>query len=161
VTTIGIVSPGAMGSALGRAWAAGGARVVATVAGRSERTRGLAHGLELLPTLDDVVRASDLVVIVCPPAVAGRVVDEVVAAAGGARPLLVDLNAVSPATVRGAAERGGTAGLDLVDGSISGAPPEPGGDTMVYLSGARAAEVADLPADGIRTRVVGDEVVPL
>ena len=37
-----------MGSALGRAWAAGGARVVATVDGRSERTRELAHGLELL-----------------------------------------------------------------------------------------------------------------
>ena len=55
MTVIGIVSPGAMGSALGRAWAAGGARVVATVDGRSARTRRLAHGLELLPTLADVV----------------------------------------------------------------------------------------------------------
>ncbi|MGI8417298.1 MAG: hypothetical protein ACR2P2_14065 [Nakamurella sp.] len=39
--TIGIVSPGAMGSALGGAWQRGGARVVDTVAGRSERTRAL------------------------------------------------------------------------------------------------------------------------
>ena len=59
MTTIGIVSPGAMGSALGRSWAAGGARVVATLAGRSERTRRLAHGLELLPSLTEVVAASD------------------------------------------------------------------------------------------------------
>ena len=158
MTTIGIVSPGAMGSALGRAWAAGGARVVATVDGRSERTRRLAHGLELLPSLDAVVEASDLVVSVCPPAVAGTVVDDVVAAAGGSRPLVVDLNAVSPTTVRGAAERAAAAGLELVDGSISGGPPAPGGDTMVYLSGPRAGDVAALPADGIRTRVVGDEV---
>ena len=71
---IGIVSPGAMGSALGRAWAAGGAdrddsrgrpgsaRVVATVSGRSARTVALAEGLELLPDLAAVVAASDVVV---------------------------------------------------------------------------------------------------
>jgi 3-hydroxyisobutyrate dehydrogenase-like beta-hydroxyacid dehydrogenase len=157
-TTIGIVSPGAMGSALGRAWRAGGARVVATVEGRSERTRGLAHGLELLPSLAEVVRVADVVVSVCPPASAGDVLDAVVAAAGDARPLLVDLNAVSPDTVRRLAVRAASAGFDVVDGAISGGPPEPGDDTMVYLAGARAAEPAALPADGIRTRVVGDEV---
>jgi 3-hydroxyisobutyrate dehydrogenase-like beta-hydroxyacid dehydrogenase len=156
-TTIGIVSPGAMGSALGRAWVAGGARVVATVEGRSDRTRGLAHGLELLPSLTEVVRGADVVVSVCPPAAAGDVLDAVLAAAGDARPLLVDLNAVSPDTVRGLADRATGAGFDLVDGAISGGPPEPGDDTMVYLSGARAAELAALPAAGIRTRVVGGE----
>lgn len=157
-TTIGIVSPGAMGSALGRAWAAGGARVVATVEGRSERTRGLAHGLELLPSLTDVVRSADVVVSICPPAAAGAVLGTVVAATGGSRPLLVDLNAVSPDTVRELADRAAAAGLDLVDGAVSGGPPGPGDDTMVYLSGRRAAELAGLAADGIRTRVVGDEV---
>ncbi|WP_432478206.1 DUF1932 domain-containing protein [Nocardioides sp. GXQ0305] len=158
MTIIGIVSPGAMGAALGRAWVSGGARVVATVAGRSERTRRLAEGLELLPSLADVVRTADIVVVVCPPAEAGRVVDDVVDAADDARPLIVDLNAVSPGTVRGAADRAGRTGFELVDGSISGPPPRADEGTMVYLSGARAAEVAALPADGIRTRLVGDEV---
>ncbi len=158
MTTLAIVSPGAMGSALGRAWAAGGHRVVATVDGRSERTRGLAHGLHLLPSLADVVTAADAVVCVCPPAAAARVLDEVMAAAGPARPLLVDLNAVSPDTVAGAEQRARAAGFDLVDGSISGGPPESGGDTMVYLSGERATYVAGLRADGIRTRVVGERV---
>jgi 3-hydroxyisobutyrate dehydrogenase-like beta-hydroxyacid dehydrogenase len=157
VTTIGIVSPGAMGSALGRAWVAGGARVVATVEGRSDRTRGLAHGLELVPSLPEVVRSADVVVSVCPPAATADVLDAVLDAAGDSRPLLVDLNAVSPDTVRGLADRAAAAGFDLVDGAVSGGPPEPGDDTMVYLSGARAAELAALPADGIRTRVVGDE----
>ncbi len=158
MTTLGIVSPGAMGSALGRAWAAGGARVVATVDGRSERTRELAHGLELVPSLGDVVAAADVVVSVCPPTEAGAVLESVLAVVGDRRPLLVDLNAVSPTTVGGLATRAAAHGLDLVDGAVSGRPPEPGDDTMVYLSGARAPEVAGLPADGIRTCVVGDDV---
>ena len=52
MTTVGIVSPGAMGSAIGRVlldgWIAGSSR---PTAGRSERTQLLAEGLELLPTL--------------------------------------------------------------------------------------------------------------
>jgi len=158
VTTLGIVSPGAMGSALGRAWVAGGARVVATVEGRSERTRGLAHGLELLPSLAEVVAASDVVVSVGPPAAARQILDDVIAAAGDARPLLADLNAVSPDTMAALDDQARDRGFGLVDGSISGGPPRPGGDTMVYLSGAQAEVLAALPGDGIRTRLVGGEV---
>lgn len=158
MVTIGIVSPGAMGSALGRAWTAGGSRVVASVEGRSERTRGLAHGLELLPSVDDAVGEADIIVSICPPGEATAVLDAVVAAAGAHRPLLADLNAVSPDTMAELERRAAGAGFTLVDGSISGGPPAPGGDTMVYLSGAEARVLADLPADGLRTRVVGDRV---
>lgn len=159
MTTVGIVSPGAMGSALGRAWAAGGARVIATVAGRSERSRDLAHGLELLPTLADVARTADVVVSVCPPAAAPQVLADVIAAAGDARPLLADLNAVSPATMATLEERARAAGFALVDGAISGGPPRAGSDgTVLYLSGPDADLLAGLPADGLRTRVVGDTV---
>ena len=155
--TLGIVSPGAMGSALGRAWAATGIRVVATTAGRSERTRGLASGLELLPDLDAVVATSDVVVSICPPAAAERVLADVVAAATrtGSAPLLLEANALAPDIVESLAARAAAAGLALVDGSVSGGPPSPGGDTMLYLSGPRAAEVEALPADGLRRRVVG------
>lgn len=159
--TIGVVSPGAMGSALGRAWAAGGARVVATVAGRSPRTLTLAQGLELLPTLADVVAESDLVVSICPPGAALEVADAVcgaATAAGGARrpPVYADLNAVAPSTVEALAAMAEAAGMPFVDGAVSGGPPQPGGDTMLYLSGERAQWVADLRTDGLRTRVVGD-----
>jgi 3-hydroxyisobutyrate dehydrogenase-like beta-hydroxyacid dehydrogenase len=155
--TIGVVSPGAMGSALGRAWKAGGARVLATVDGRSERTRLLAHGLELVPDLGAVVEGSDVVVSICPPAEARAVMTAVIDAAGAREvtPLVADLNAVSPATVQDLAALAQAAGLDLVDGSISGGPPVTGGDTMLYLSGARADVLADLPSDGLRTRIVG------
>lgn len=158
MTTLAIVSPGAMGSALGRAWVAGGARVVATVHDRSERTRGLAHGLELLSTLEDVVTTADVVVSICPPGAVADVLDAVIVAAGDARPLLADLNAVSPTTMADLERRASGAGFSLVDGAISGGPPRPGGDTMVYLSGAQAGDLAHLPGDRIRTRVVGDRV---
>jgi 3-hydroxyisobutyrate dehydrogenase-like beta-hydroxyacid dehydrogenase len=159
--TIGIVSPGAMGSAVGAALTRGGARVVTTVAGRSERTAQLASRaeLELLPDLRSVVRAAGVVLSIVPPEAAATVAGDVVQAAeaGGTRPLLVELNAVAPATVREIHAAAVDRGLDLVDGSISGGPPwKPG--TRIYLSGARAAEVSALPFDGVERIVVGDEV---
>ena len=160
--TIGIVSPGAMGSAVGAAYAADGARVVATVAGRSARTRGLAAaaGLELLPDLDEVVRHADVVLSIVPPEHALAVAGDIGAAArrADADPLVVDLNAIAPATARALGLRLAGSGLDVVDGSISGGPPHADGSTRIYLSGARAAEVAALPAPGIDARVVGGQV---
>lgn len=160
MTVVGIVSPGAMGSAVGRALHAGGARTVATVAGRSARTVALAHGLELLPSLDDVVAAVDVVLSIVPPGEAGAVAGSITAAAGrtGTTPLVADLNATAPATVRAIAAALNRAGLEFVDGSISGGPPLPGETTIVYLSGRRAADVVTLSGPGVETRVVGDEI---
>lgn len=159
---VGIVSPGAMGSAVGRALCSGGSRVVATVAARSPRTVALAHGLELLPSLDDVVAAADVLLSIVPPGEAGAVASSIAAAAAagrtGATPLVADLNATAPATVRGIEARLEQAGLELVDGSISGGPPRPESTTVVYLSGTRAAEVAALAGPGVETCVVGNEI---
>jgi 3-hydroxyisobutyrate dehydrogenase-like beta-hydroxyacid dehydrogenase len=147
MATVGIVSPGAMGSAVGGALLRGGAQVVATVAGRSERTARLARdaGLELVPGLADVVSAADVMLSIVPP---GRAV--AVAEALSEARLLADLNAVSPATARRISAE--------VDGSISGPPPHEPGTTRIYLSGPRAAEVAALPFDGVDVVIVGAEV---
>jgi 3-hydroxyisobutyrate dehydrogenase-like beta-hydroxyacid dehydrogenase len=145
--TVGIVSPGAMGSAVGTSLLRGGARVVVTLAGRSKRTERLAEdaGLELLPSLEAVVDVADVVLSIVPP-------DQAEAAASrlSAARLLADLNAVSPATARRISGE--------VDGSISGPPPVEGGTTRIYLSGPRAGEVGSLPFDGVEVVVVGDEV---
>jgi 3-hydroxyisobutyrate dehydrogenase-like beta-hydroxyacid dehydrogenase len=158
MATVGIVSPGAMGAAIGRSLA--GRRVVATLAGRSQRTRGLADRLELLPSLEDVAAAADIVFSVVPPGEALAVAEAIAAAAAatGARPLVADLNAVSPATVGAIGEAIRAAGLELVDGSISGPPPRPEGATRLYLSGPRAGELAALGFAGVEPIVVGDEV---
>jgi 3-hydroxyisobutyrate dehydrogenase-like beta-hydroxyacid dehydrogenase len=147
MATVGIVSPGAMGSAVGNALLRGGARVVATVTGRSERTAALAAsaGLELLPALAAVVREADVVLSIVPPAEAEAVAAEV----SGTR-LFADLNAIAPATAKRISP--------AVDGSISGGPPWQAGTTRIYLSGPRVQEVASLPFEGVEVVVVGDEV---
>lgn len=157
MTCIGVVSPGAMGSAIGRGYAEAGARVVATASGRSERTRELAHRLELLPGLEEVVAAADVVLSIVPPAEALAVAAAVAGAASaqGVAPLFADLNAVAPATMERIAAA--VAPLRLVDGSISGGPPNKG-SARVYLSGPQAQELASIPHPRLDVRVVSPDL---
>jgi len=146
-----------MGSALGRGYAEGGARVVATVAGRSARTRELATGIELLPSLEDVVAVADVVISIVPPGEAERVALSVASAVKvtGSQPLYADFNAISPglATKLAAA----LTPLRFVDGSISGGPPNVPG-TRLYLSGPDADEVAALHHPRLDVRQVAGPV---
>lgn len=152
-----------MGSAVGRALREGGADVLTTLDGRSERTARLARdaGLECVPDLDAVAGA-DVVLSIGPPGEAERIAAAIAAAAarGSSRPLVADLNAISPAAARRVAAALAGAGLDLVDGSISGPPPSRPGTTRIYLSGPRAGEVAALPFAGVDVIEVGAEIGP-
>jgi 3-hydroxyisobutyrate dehydrogenase-like beta-hydroxyacid dehydrogenase len=143
-----------MGAGLGLALRNGGARVVATTAGRSARTARLAGGLELLPTLADVVAAADVVLSVTPPGRALAAARAIAAVAGDRRPLVADLNATSPATMNQVVRA--AAPLPLVDGSISGPPPSVRPGARIYLSGDRAREVAELPWAGAVEPIVLD-----
>jgi 3-hydroxyisobutyrate dehydrogenase-like beta-hydroxyacid dehydrogenase len=158
--TVGLVGAGHMGSGLGWALREGGVRVVTTLEGRSPRTARLAAaaGLDLLPTLADVLRAADVVLVVTPPGVARQAAATIAEAAGrsGATPLLVDLNAIAPTTIARIATM--IAPLDLVDGSVSGAPPTVRPGARIYLSGPRAATVAELPWRHVTPIVVDDRL---
>ena len=140
MTTVGIVGTGAMGSALGARLRDGGCRVVACLAGRSERSRVFAAGagIEELASLGDVLDAADAVLSVVPPEAALDVAAALATAAPqvGGRPLVADLNAVSPTTARRIGEVLRDAGLELVDGSISGPPPAVAGTTRFGGAGA-------------------------
>ena len=160
---IGIVSAGEMGSALGAALRRGGAPVLTTVTGRSDRTARLAEraGLPTAADLDDVVRRCGVLLSVVPPQEARAAGADLVERAGrlGVRPVLVDLNAGTPTDVLALEAAATAAGLPFVDGSISGAPPGTGsGTTRVLLSGERAAEIATRPWTGVTVSVVGDRV---
>lgn len=160
MTTIGILWPGAMGSALGRAWREGGATVLTTVAGRSPRTRELAGDLTLLPTVDEVVAASDALVSVVPPARALDQAREIAAAVErtGHHPVVADLNAVSPMTMAAVEQVLTSVGCRVVDGAISGPPPSPGSDSVLFLSGPDCSPFVELTAPGLTTTVVGPRV---
>lgn len=146
---IGIVSPGFMGAGLGGALRAGGAHVVTTLQGRSARSERLAGaaGLEVLDTLDDLVATAEVILVVTPPGAAASAAEQIAKAADrtGTRPLVADLNAVAPTTVATIEATLAGAGLDLVDGAISGPPPSARPGARIYLSGARAGEIAALP----------------
>jgi 3-hydroxyisobutyrate dehydrogenase-like beta-hydroxyacid dehydrogenase len=146
---IGLVGAGYMGSGLGVALMRGGADVTTTLAGRSARTRRFVGdaGFDVQPDLAAVVARSDVVLIVTPPAAALDAARDVARAAlaTGARPLVADLNAIAPSTLRASEAALTEAGLDLVDGAISGSPPTVRPGARIFLSGSRAAEIAALP----------------
>ena len=149
-----------MGSALGARLRAGGARVVVALDGRSPRTARLAAdaGLEDVGSLAALVVSSTVVLSVVPPEAASEVAWAIAEAGRGGSAVVVDLNAVSPSTAREVASLLGDAGIEAVDGAISGPPPSAPGTTRIYLSGKRADAVASLPFDGVERVVVGDDV---
>jgi 3-hydroxyisobutyrate dehydrogenase-like beta-hydroxyacid dehydrogenase len=149
-----------MGSAVGARLRDGGARVLTALDGRSDRTRRLAADACLgdVGTLGALMREADVVLSIVPPEAALDLAAQIARAAAGSSPLVADLNAVAPHTVDRIANVLGGAGLELVDGSISGPPPRTAGTTRVYLSGVRAGEIASLPIAGVECIHVGDAV---
>ncbi|OLB07217.1 MAG: hypothetical protein AUH14_03935 [Candidatus Rokubacteria bacterium 13_2_20CM_69_15_1] len=156
-TTVGLLHPGDMGSAVGATVVAGGARVLWASAGRSAATRARAReaGLEDAGTLESVVQASRVIVSVVPPHGAADLARAV--AQLGFRGVYVDANAVAPATAREIGRVVEAAGARFVDGGIIG-PATRGtrGVTRVYLSGPGATEIAAVFGAGPLEAVVLD-----
>ncbi|MDA0182097.1 DUF1932 domain-containing protein [Solirubrobacter phytolaccae] len=125
---VGILHPGAMGAAIGGALLSAGHEVLWDARGRSEATA--ARAARFTDAGADLFTRSEVVLSICPP---DRALD-VAASAAGFGGVYVDANAIAPATAaRIALEH-------YVDGGIVGSPAAP----RLYLSGARAAEVAAL-----------------
>lgn len=142
--TVGLLHPGEMGSSVGAAAKAAGARVVWASENRSPatRSRASAQDLEDVGSIDRLVTAADFVISVCPPHSALEVARAV--AAHRFRGVYVDANAISPEKARTIASVIENAGGTFVDGGIIGPPAEEPGTTRLYLSGREAARVAEL-----------------
>ena len=142
--TVALLHPGNMGVTIGAAAATSGARVVWVSHQRGEATRKRANqaGLVDVENLDDALRQSDILLSVCPPHAAVDVAEQV--AARKFKGVYVDANAVSRATAERIGEIVSRAGASFVDGGIIGSPVRQAGTTRLYLSGARAPDVAEL-----------------
>jgi 3-hydroxyisobutyrate dehydrogenase-like beta-hydroxyacid dehydrogenase len=147
VVTVGLVSPGSMGAAVGACAVAGGTRVLWASEGRSgtSRSRAAEAGLEDAGDLRSLCGTADVLLSICPPHAAVTTAEQV--AATGFAGVYVDANAVAPATARAIAELVGPTSR-FVDGGIIGSPPTPSNSTRLYLAGSDAALVADLFAAG-------------
>lgn len=160
---IGILHPGVMGASVGSALKPVAGAVIWAAAGRSITTSKRAEIADLVgvPDLAELAARADVIVSVCPPHAARDVADQVAAALVGRsdRPLYVDANAVSPATVQGIGELLGPDGV--VDGAIIGPPAWEPGRTVLWLSGAAAPVVAGLfRGSPFEARVLGAELGP-
>ena len=156
---IGILHPGAMGAAVGNALKPVAGAVIWAAAGRSLTTSKRAETADLVgvPDVAELARRADVVISVCPPNAARAVAEEVAPLLGRPGQLYVDANAVSPATVTGIAELIGAE--RVVDGAIIGPPAWEPGHTVLWLSGAAAADVAALFAGSpFDARVLGTEL---
>jgi len=140
--TIGLLHPGAMGSSIGAAAAASGARVVWVSDERSDatKTRAESDGFEDVAWLNAVVNQSRVILSVCPPEFATEVAAEVHAL--GFRGTYADLNAIAPQTSRHIAQIVAQNGGTFVDGGIIGGPARQPDTTRLYLSGDQAPYVA-------------------
>ncbi len=143
---IGILHPGVMGASVGSALKPVAGAVIWAAAGRSVTTSKRAEIADLVgvPDVAELARRSDVIISICPPDAAYDVAEQVAAAVADRpdRPLYVDANAVSPATVRAVGE---LFGADrVVDGAIIGPPAWEPGHTVLWLAGEAAGEVASL-----------------
>lgn len=157
MTTIGLLSPGEMGAALGARLVAAGHRVVWASAGRGQATAGRARqgGLEDVLTVAALTASSELVLSVVPPQFALQAAVSV--ASSGFDGIYVDANAIAPSTATQVATTVTSSGARFVDGGIVGSPPPSSGEstTSVYFSGPDAPSVAAAFADtGVNVTVL-------
>ena len=160
--TIAILSPGDMGHGVGKALAEHGYDVITCLAGRSQRTKGLAAagGFHDVPSLEEMTSQADLIMSILVPDQAVDVADQVadaMRAAGVSRPF-ADCNAVSPRSASVMESIIGVAGGDYIDGGIIGGSPARGAVPRIYTSGPRAGLMDELDGKGIIVKNLGPKV---
>ena len=146
-TKIAIIAAGAMGSAIGRRLHEEGHVVTTLLDGRSTAScrRAEAAGMTAVPLA--AIAEADFILSVLPPSealgLATLLAPQIEAAS--AKPIYVDCNAVSPATVQDIAAIIAATGAPMADAGIIGGPPKSGGKgPAIYVSGSAAKRFAAL-----------------
>ena len=161
--TIAIQSPGDMGHAIGRDLIARGFRVVTCLAGRSERSIGLARagGLEVLDDLDTLVSEAALVLSIVPPSVAESVAKSVFEAMERTNqfPTYADCNAIAPRTVQQIARIFEGSACPFVDAGIIGlAPGKSDQPTRFYCAGPDTSAMEALDGGGMSVTTLSTSI---
>lgn len=163
IETIAILMPGDMGHGCAIAFKENGFRVVTSLTGRSERTKGLAAKAEIedLGSFEEVARQADIVLSILPPesalAQATAFADAMIAA--GSKPPYVDCNAIAPATTHKVGAEIARAGAVYIDGGIIGLNPvKEAGRTRLYVSGPDTMSVEQIDGRGMTVRKIGNEI---
>lgn len=158
--TIGVVAPGAMGSAVARRMVEHGARVLTLLEGRSPATQARAETAGMKAASLDEMAGADIVLSIVPPAEAVSLARQLAPVLGVRKPVFVDCNALDVHTVQNVGAIVAASGADFVDGGIIGLPPKSGTPGPVfYLAGFRADMVAEMLGNlGVRCKVMAGPV---
>jgi 3-hydroxyisobutyrate dehydrogenase-like beta-hydroxyacid dehydrogenase len=162
IETVGILYPGEMGASLAAVLHAGGYRTVTTTVGRSERTseRCGASNIRALPSLAGVIRESQMVISLVPPAAAWELAVECrnwMAERNSAK-LFVDANSISPLTAQRIETLFDECGIGFVDASIHGLASQLQQRGTMFLSGSAAGEISPCFKGLARVVVLGGKV---
>ena len=163
VRTVGILSTGDMGAAIGSVLTHAGLDVATSLAGRGELTnlRATEAGIRDAGSVDALVEQCDLLLSVLVPSEAVAVAEAVAGAMSRTpkRPPLVECNAIAPQTVVRIGTLIGDAGGTLIDAGIIGSPPRPErGGARFYCSGPDTSAFEELAERGLDVRRVGPDV---
>jgi 3-hydroxyisobutyrate dehydrogenase-like beta-hydroxyacid dehydrogenase len=126
--------------------------------GEMSRKRAENAGVKSLASMAQLVNEAEIIVSIVIPSAAKRVAEAValgVRDSGRKNLLFLDANAISPMTADEIAAVVAPAGISFIDGCIIGSAARMGKGTIVYVSGADAAQARDLEPFGIPVRVLG------
>ena len=158
VSTVGIMSPGDMGSGVGGALKKNGFRVITALDGRSDdsRTRAAEQGIDDVGSLDELVKSSDLILSILVPSEALSFAQDVAESLvrTDSQVAVADCNAVSPATGIKISEIISAAGGKFIDAGIIGGSPRSGATPRFYASGEHAHILGELDGKGIEVPVM-------
>jgi 3-hydroxyisobutyrate dehydrogenase-like beta-hydroxyacid dehydrogenase len=163
ISTVGLLSPGDMGHAIGAVLQQHGLRIVTCLSGRSPRTYALAEaaGIQNISDEETFVQETDLLLSILPPSQAPGCARRIAGLLRktGTTLLFVDCNAIAPRTVLALEQVITEAGGSFVDAGIIGGPPSQGrAGPRIYVSGPDAPEVAKLSTSGLDIRVLGSVI---
>jgi 3-hydroxyisobutyrate dehydrogenase-like beta-hydroxyacid dehydrogenase len=160
--TVGIMSPGDMGHAVGHLLGSHGLRVITCLQGRSQRTRSLARRaqIEEVSTVQALVSQSDILLSILVPAQAVQLAQVVAKAVSEthAELIYVDCNAIAPQTTCRIGEMITGAGGRFVDVGIIGNPPGRSGSTYFYASGPDTKAFEEMSRFGLSVIVIGEQI---
>jgi 3-hydroxyisobutyrate dehydrogenase-like beta-hydroxyacid dehydrogenase len=163
ISTVGVMTPGDMGHAVGRVLRVSGLRVITSLQGRSEQTAARAARASIIDIGDDLelVREADALLSILPPAQAVAMAARIAAAirATGTELVYVDCNAIAPQTTHEIEAMLAAVGVRYVDGGIIGGPPASSASpTRLYVSGPDAPCLMQLHTPELHIRVLGPSI---
>ncbi len=162
IQTIGVMSPGDMGQAIAQQLKSSGFTVCTALDNRSARSRKLAGeaGLVDVGSMAKLTEQCDVILSVMNPGSALSFAAEVASALKQTKksPLVVDCNAIAPATMQSIAAQITAAGGRCADGGIIGPPPRGAAKTTLYVSGPEAAKLKQLANAQININVMSERI---